>query len=500
MKRWTRNLVSAGLLILLLGLTAWTVYAVKQTAVPTPPTSFDGQRPNWSNGEAKPNTSFDESIAERPDGEMPQPPQDNGQSFDDRVPHNRWENANRRAGLAWWYILLFGAEGFAISAIVVYLILSGFHKKGFRETFYNGDKVVIGLLAVVIGTLVLGYGLVKVSGRLVAWTPSFMEEDDDEQEIELDKSNAVNTETIRLSEQTNNVTITKSGTFELTGSFGHSVIVDVPSGKVTLVLNNVSIEANDTAAIIGLSGTELTVVAKKGTTNILKDGGNTTYDGALYSRIPLVLDGEGKIVVNGTEGEGIATTDQPITIQNGDIDITSADDGINAGGDNGGTVTINGGIVYIDAGGDGIDSNKDAVINGGQLFVMGSYIGGDAGIDCDKGFSIHGGTVVALGTDMLQRPKQDSKQNTLAVTLGQSIVKDTLVAVLSDAGQELVSFKAKKPFKTLIISSPSLTTDTYQLYQGGQHSGTLTDGLYVGGQYTPGEVVREGQLQHADGN
>ena len=483
MKRSIRNILSVGLLVLILGLTVWTVYAAKQTAMPTPNSSFDGQKPNWSNGEAKPNTPFDESIAERPSGD--------DKSFDDRAPSDRRENANPRLGLS--FILLFGAEGFAISGIVVYLLLSGFHKKGFRETFCNGDKITIAVLAVMLGTLTIGYSLWQVSGRFALPSPSFMDdEDDDEQQIELDKSNAVNSETIRLSEQTNNVTITKSGTFTLTGSFGHSVIVDVPSGKVTLVLDNVSVEAKDTAAIIGLSGTELTVVAKKGTTNVLKDGGNTTYDGALYSRIPLVLDGEGKLTITGTEGEGIATTDQPITIQNGHIVVTSADDGINAGGDNGGTVTMNGGVVYIDAGGDGIDSNKDAVINGGQLFVIGSHIGGDAGIDCDKGFSIHGGTVVALGTDMLQTPKQDSKQNTVAVTLGQSIVKDTLVAVLNDAGQELVSFKAVKPFKTLIISSPSLTTGTYRLYQGGRHSGTLTDGLYVGGQYTPGEVVRMG--------
>lgn len=128
---------------------------------------------------------------------------------------------------------------------------------------------------------------------------------------------------------------------------------------------------------------------------------------------------------NQQEGEGIATEAKNITINDGTIIVTSNDDGINAGGD-GATITINGGTVYIDAFGDGIDSNKNAVINGGTLFVMGSDIGGDDGIDTDEGYTINGGFVIALGSDMIETPESSSKQKTIAFSFDEKIDKDTL--------------------------------------------------------------------------
>lgn len=255
-------------------------------------------------------------------------------------------------------------------------------------------------------------------------------------------------------------------------------------------MNGVSIQNEKTAAIIGLSASKITIVLEEGTENVLTDGGNSEYDGCIWSASELFFEGNGKLIVNGrqSEGEGIATEAKNITINSGTFVITSNDDGINAGGD-GATITINGGLIYIDASGDGIDSNKNAVINGGTLFVMGSDIGGDAGIDTDDGYSINGGLVVALGSDMIEVPESSSKQNALCFTLEEKIQNDTLVTLMRGE-EEIISFKSSKSFKTLIISSSELINGDYTLYQGGLNTGTLEYGIYQDGEYTKGNIVK----------
>lgn len=237
-----------------------------------------------------------------------------------------------------------------------------------------------------------------------------------------------------------------------------------------MVLDNVTISNSKTAAIVGLNAKKITINLKDDTINTLSDGGNSNYDGCIFSNSELLFTGDGKLIVNGNqnEGEGIATEAQDITFNSGTYEITSNDDGINAGG-NGATITINAGTFYINASGDGIDSNKDAIINGGTIFVIGSDIGGDAGIDTDDGYIINGGLVLALGSDMIETPLNTSGQNTLALTLDMAINKDNMVSIYK-GGKLFLSFVAPKSFKTIIVSSTSLDTGTYTLYYGSNNS------------------------------
>ncbi len=173
-----------------------------------------------------------------------------------------------------------------------------------------------------------------------------------------------------------------------------------------------------------------------------------------------------------------------LTFNNGTYYIYSNDDGLNASGD-GAVITINGGNFYIDAGGDGIDSNRNAVVNGGAIFVMGGDIGGDARIDTDDGFAINGGTVIALGSNMLEAPLAFSAQNSLALTLGQKIQAGEIVSLWRD-DTEVISFVADKSFQTLLVSLAELTKGNYQLYTGGSHTGEVVGGIYTNGIYTKG--------------
>ncbi len=291
----------------------------------------------------------------------------------------------------------------------------------------------------------------------------------DTKKEDVDAGKKVNAKTIKLDEYDSNITIEEGGEYNIEGSFKHSILVD-SEDKVTLNLNNVNIASGITAAI-GNKGTgEMVINLLEGTTNVLKDNGSSELDGCIYSSGKLIIEGTGKLEVYGNqeEGEGIATTDADITINGGEIYIESADDGINAGGDNGGVLTINGGNITVKASGDGIDSNKDLVINGGNIYTMGSSIGGDAGIDTDGRFEINGGTVIALGSDMLQKPNTSSKQRSITFTLNAKVINGSMISLKDGNENEVISFQAKEDFKTLIISNEKLSNNTYYLYINGE--------------------------------
>ena len=242
-----------------------------------------------------------------------------------------------------------------------------------------------------------------------------MEEDKskDTSAEDVDEGTKVSDKTINLSEYSSNVTISEAGEYILTGSFKNSVVVNA-DGDVTLILNGVTIESTDTAAIANGGTNALTIKLADNTVNTLSDGGSSEFDGCIFSYGKLTIEGNGTLNVNGKQedGEGIATKSCDIVINSGIINIVSADDGLNAGG-SGGSITINGGTVYIKASGDGIDSNGALTINGGIIYTIGSAQGGDAGIDTDEGYVFNGGEVIALGSDMLEKPENSSKQKSV---------------------------------------------------------------------------------------
>ena len=56
----------------------------------------------------------------------------------------------------------------------------------------------------------------------------------------------------------------------------------------------------------------------------------------------------------------------------------------------------------------------------------------------------------------------------------------TLVSVLSN-GTEVFTFSPTRRYQSVIFSMRSLSLgSTYDVYVGGSHAGTLTDGLYLG--------------------
>ena len=422
---------------------------------------------------------------------------ENNNQFNDKTRENRniedFKGHSKEEQLDSKYIILFVVENFFLFLLLVYLIMSKLNKYNFKETFENGDKVIILILSVIIlvtGLLAIEIYLIKKNNNEDIKIPNDMEKTQKEtlaEDVESGKDVIENN--IDLSEYNSNITITNGGEYTLTGKFNYSVLVN-SNEEVILNLDNVTIENEVTATIANISTNPLTINLLENTVNTLSDGGSSEYDSCIYSAGPLTISGDGKLEVYGNqeEGEGIATETNDIIIDGGNIYIESNDDGINAGGD-GGKITINNGFVYIKASGDGIDSNKDLVINGGTVYTVGSTAGGDAGIDTDDGFDINGGTVIALGSDMLEKPNSTSNQNSLCFSLDSTVEKDTLITLMNENDEVIISFKSSENFRTLIISSNLLEAGTYYLYKDGENTGILENGIYYDGNYTKGTEI-----------
>ena len=523
MHRKTKNIISIIIILLLCGSIIFTGYlSTKNNSNNVPNMSQNGsESPTMPNGNsegeppAKPEGEMnngqennDQNMEEppaKPEGNtnMEEPPErpsgDNNVGTPPAMPNNNssmepmMEQSENNLNNNYIYLILFGIESLTLSIIVLYLIMSEFNKKSFQETFINSDKILIYILEVIILTSGLTFTENSIVNKLndnpTINNPNQNMESADKEDVVLDESNILTSNNINLSNQKTDVTITSAGTYTFSGNFSNSIIIDAQDEDVEIVLDGVNITNEKTATIIGLNANKITITLNDGTTNTLTDGGNSNYDGCIYSETELVFEGKGKLIVNGNqnEGEGIATEAMNMTFNGGTYIVTSNDDGLNAGGD-GATITINDGTFYINASGDGIDSNKDAIINGGTIFVIGSDAGGNAGIDTDKGYSINSGTIVALGSDMIETPKESSNQKVIAFTLNSIIAQNTPVTLMKDE-KEIISFAAPKSFKTIIISTNTLSDGEYELYTGGSNSGTLENGIYQNSNYSKGEKV-----------
>ena len=302
------------------------------------------------------------------------------------------------------------------------------------------------------------------------------------------------------------VHITQPGTYVLSGTLSAGQIaVDLgedaktdPSAVVTLYLNGVDITctvapavifyrvyecdtawvdydengtedyeatyAVDTSAaganVIIADGTENTIsgsyvakIYKPESVTLSEDGTEVTdakklhkYDGAFYSKMSMNVSGgevgDGILTIQ-AENEGL-DSELHLTINGGDIRITSGDDGINTNEDGVSVTTINGGTLTVNvtggmAGeGDGIDSNGWLVINGGTVIAAACATSADSGLDSDMGIYLNGGTVIASGS-MLDEIAEDSAQTYAAFSFAQTQAGGETYSLKNESGETVLS-------------------------------------------------------------
>jgi len=195
------------------------------------------------------------------------------------------------------------------------------------------------------------------------------------------------------------------------------------------------------------------------------------YDAAFYSKMTMNVNG-------GTKGTGELNivadnegldSELHLTINGGNINITSGNDGINTNEDGISVTTINGGNLKINVTGstgegDGIDSNGWLVINGGSVITSACGFSGDAGIDSDMGIHINGGTVMASG-NMLDRISESS-QNYAVFTFVSSQKGGENYTLKNEKNKDVLEVTPENDFSILILSNENLKEGKYTLWKG----------------------------------
>ncbi len=279
------------------------------------------------------------------------------------------------------------------------------------------------------------------------------------------------------------LTIT-GGTFDIvTGGGSTQVTTDTAKGlkadvHLAIITGTFAINAADDAVH---SNASLTI-----------EGGTLTLassDDAIHSETALVING-GDIAIT-TCYEGIEST--AITINDGTIHMIASDDGINIAGDVEDPMNyhlqINGGYIVVDANGDGIDVNGSITMEGGTVLVNGPTNNGNGAIDYDTTFALNGGILVAAGSSgMAQAPSNSSTQYSVLVNLSSAKAANTLFHIEQADGTAVLTFKPTKTYQSVLFSLQTLANGvSYKVYTGGSSTGAVTDGLYSGGTYTPGD-------------
>ncbi len=204
---------------------------------------------------------------------------------------------------------------------------------------------------------------------------------------------------------------------------------------------------------------------KNGTFTILSG------DDGIHADAELIIE-EGTIRINKSY-EGIEAS--KITINAGNIQVTSLDDGINVAGGNDSssmnrpgansfkdnasdnTLTINGGNIYVDASGDGLDANGSIYLNGGTVVIDGPENALNGALDYDKEFVIKGGTILAAGASgMAQGVSSNSSIYNVFIQFTKNYNKGDKITIVDESNKEIISYTASKSFSSLVIASPDL--------------------------------------------
>lgn len=234
------------------------------------------------------------------------------------------------------------------------------------------------------------------------------------------------------------------------------------------------------------------------------DGGNfllKSGDDGIHAEYALTINGGEVYVLQAFEGFESAL----ITINAGVVHLVTADDGLNATtGAGGGQVDgsyfyINGGYIFLDTSGDGLDSNGTAIMNGGTVIVQGPVLNNNGPLDVNGEFEVNGGFLVVAGSSgMPETPSTNSAQNSIAVVLDSTQPGGTIIHIESLSGEEILTYESPKEFQLFVFSSPELQMNTtYAVYVGGQASGTITNGVYSDGSYTPGTLIANLEISSA---
>lgn len=216
------------------------------------------------------------------------------------------------------------------------------------------------------------------------------------------------------------IEITNAGTYHLKGKLEDGqIIVNAPSAKVKLILDNVSINSKNTSAIYVYKSEYTIIELASGTTNALTYASTYQYsmnysseadsepNATIYSKSDLIIDGTGALTLNGKHSNGIISKDN-LKIVDATLHVTAENNGIN-GKD---SLIIQNANITIDAKGDGLRSTNDTDTTLGFIQILDSDIkinAGEDGIQAETNLAISGGTLnITTGNGYTSQKSSDT--------------------------------------------------------------------------------------------
>lgn len=196
----------------------------------------------------------------------------------------------------------------------------------------------------------------------------------------------------------NTVTITKEGTYILSGKLNGQVVVNTDkTAKVQIVLKGATVSSKSTAAIYVKQADKVFLTLAPNSENTLTETGefasdnSSTVDGVIFSKDDLSINGTGLLKISTESGHGVVSKDD-LVIASGTIEIKSSGHGLQ-GKD---SVRIAGGTITNNSSNDGIHSENKDDSKLGFVYIKGGTIkitAADDGIHSGNNVTIDGGTI-----------------------------------------------------------------------------------------------------------
>lgn len=220
-------------------------------------------KPDSNSNENSKNSTNMENPPEKPNGQNENIKPEDGSSSNKTMQEKPADmNDNSSGKLSYSYYIVFAIECLVMSLSLMYLLMSIFNKKTFKETLCNSDKVVIYALSVVVLTAALTY----LSGML---TNKFFLTTSDK----MDESTKMQSQNISYSaskEITEDADINE-GTFESTKEDQNAILVN---GKANVTISNIKVNKtgdSDGGDNTSFYGTNSSILAKSGANLTLKN-------------------------------------------------------------------------------------------------------------------------------------------------------------------------------------------------------------------------------------
>lgn len=203
------------------------------------------------------------------------------------------------------------------------------------------------------------------------------------------------------------VTITKGGTYSVTGSVTDGrIVINAPQEDVCLLLEGVDVTCSYGSPIYIYKSASTTIELAENTTNTLTDGDDYTFadslssateeepNACLYSKSDLVITGTGELIVNANFNNGITGKDT-LVMESATVTVTAANHGIN-GKD---SCTVKDASIHVTCGGDALRSTNDTDTTLGYIVIENTNLeltAGEDGIQAETALSMDGGTCYVM--------------------------------------------------------------------------------------------------------